>query len=158
MKTTKKDYKLDFATQTLTITAAFAEAADEIGSEEYNLVMKIKADFPNISVVHRTHATPKKYRNKFGVITEHNQYKNLTYDRMERFMCALPNSTEYLEMYYTLREKADEMCLAAPYAAVRAWFEKQFPKYRENPLFYVDNEPEFIDFADILDKAEKKAS
>ncbi len=157
MITTKKDYKLDLAKQTLTITAAFAEAANNPDSKEYRLVRQLQHDFPGLTIERKTHATPKKYKNKFGVITEHNQFKNLTYDRMERFMCALPNSTEYLETYYTVREKADEMCLAAPYAAVRAWFEKQFPKYRENPLFYIENEPEIIDFADILEMSAKKA-
>ena len=155
MITTKKDYKLDLITNTLTITAAFAEAANNPGSKEYRLVRQLQHDFPNLRIEHRTHATPKKYTNSNGRITTHNQYKKLTYKRMEQFMSAIAGGSGYREIYDLLRVSADAVCLS-PYAAVRAWFEKQFPEYWKNPLFYVDNEPEIIDFADILDKAERK--
>ena len=157
MITTKKDYKLDRAAQTLTITAAFDKAYNTIGSDEYKLVKQLQADFPKLRIVHRTHATPKKYTNSNGRITAHNQYKKLTYKRMEQFMSAIAGGSGYREIYDLLRVSADAVCLS-PYAAVRAWFEKQFPEYWKNPLFYVDNKPEIIDFADILDKAEKKAA
>lgn len=157
MITTKKDYKLDLITNTLTITAAFAEAANNPGSKEYRLVRQLQHDFPNLRIEHRTHATPKKYTNSNGRITTHNQYKKLTYKRMEQFMSAIAGGSGYREIYDLLRVSADAVCLS-PYAAVRAWFEKQFPEYWKNPLFYVDKKPEIIDFADILDKAEKKAA
>ena len=89
MITTKKDYKLDLANQTLTITAAFAEAANNPGSKEYRLVRQLQHDFPNLRIEHRTHASPKKYTNSNGRITTHNQYKKLTYGRMEQFMSVI---------------------------------------------------------------------
>ena len=153
-------YKLDLAAQTLTLTAAFAEAANDPTSAEYELVQQFKNDFPRLIIKRQTHRKPKKYKNKNGTITKCNQFKNLTYERMERFMGALPNSAEYLEAYYALREKAEAMC-PSPYSAVSQWFMKQFPKFRTNPLFYIENEAEIIDFADILEKfndESKKAS
>ena len=72
-------------------------------------------------------------------------------------MSALPNGADYLGAYYELREKAEAMC-ASPYAVVSAWFMRQFPKFRKNPLFYLNNQPSIIDFADVVEMAKKKPS
>ena len=74
---------------------------------------------------------------------------------MERFISALPNSDKYMDAYKNGREKAKAMCVS-PYAAVSDWFMRQFPQFRSNPLFYLDNQPEIIDFSVVLDKAKKK--
>ena len=59
--------------------------------------------------------------------------------------------------YPELREKADAMC-ASPYAAVSAWFMKQFPQFRSNPLFYLDNKPKVIPISTVLEMAKAKKS
>lgn len=43
------------------------------------------------------------------------------------------------------------MC-ASPYTVVSAWFMKQFPKFRSNPLFYLGERPAIIDFSAVLRK------
>ena len=68
-------------------------------------------------------------------------------------MNALPEGKKYLDEYNKLKAVAD-ICLS-PYAAIRRWFEAQFPEYRENPLFYVHNSVEVIDFAPILEAAKQ---
>ena len=143
-----RDIVFDAVSNTLTITKAFADKLSDPNSEEFRTFAKIKAENPSVSVHKRTHKTSSGYVN---------QYKKLTYKRMEQFMSAIAGGSGYREIYDLLRVSADAVCLS-PYAAVRAWFEKQFPEYWKNPLFYVDNKPEIIDFADILDKAEKKAA
>ena len=151
-------YKFDVAEQTLTLSAAFAAKANDPTSAEYALVCQFKRDFPNIVVVRKTHATPKRYKNRDGSITERNKNNGLTYERMERFMSALgDDGLDYLEAYFTLREKAEAMC-ASPYSVVSAWFMRQFPKFRSNPLFYLDSAPNIVDFSTILDRAAKKPS
>ena len=40
-----KNYKIDFEKQTVTITKDFAERAENINSEEYNILMKVRKDF-----------------------------------------------------------------------------------------------------------------
>ena len=54
MKTVRKDsvtgYKLDFATNTLTINYKFNKALSDFGSPEYNRYKAILADFPNLTV------------------------------------------------------------------------------------------------------------
>lgn len=152
-------YKLDLAAkpQTLTLSAKFAEAANNPDSDEYKLVRQFQHDFPGLTIERRTHKTPTRYKNSDGSVTYCQKNKKLTYKRMERFMSALPNGADYLSAYWNLREKAEAMC-ASPYSAVIAWFRAQFPEYRKNPLHYLDNQPEVIPFADILEAAKKKAA
>ena len=142
-------FKFDVSKNTLTLSAAFAEAMNNPKSEEYRLVCKFRKDFPSLRVIRKTHASPKS----------NNKHKSLTYERMERFMSALgDDGVDYLEAYFTLRGKAEAMC-ASPYTVVSAWFMKQFPKFRSNPLFYLDERPAIIDFSAVLRTfAEKPAS
>ena len=152
-------YKVDFTKQTLTLSAAFAAKANDTKSEEYALVCQFKRDFPTLRIVHKTHATPKRYKNCDGSITERNKRRGLTYKRMEQYICAVSpkDDTDYLEAFYEVKAKAKAMCVS-PYDAVSKWFVAQFPLYRTNPLFYLENQPEIIDFSAVLDRAAKKPS
>ena len=153
MEKKNNGYKLDLANQTLTITSDFAEAANDIESDEYKLVKQFLADFPHLRIVHRTHGSPKHYNNMDGSKTKRNQFKNLTYKNMEAFMALLPDSEKYLKEYTRIKACAKVMSNSA-YAVTRKWFAKQFPEYRTSPLFYLDNPPEIIDF-DVLLEAQK---
>ena len=139
-------YKFDITKQALTISASFDEAMNDPTSEEYQLVRQFKHDFPRLTIVRKTHKTPTRYHNSDGS----------TYERMERFILALSpkDDTDYLEAFYTVRKMAEAMC-ASPYAVVSEWFMKQFPMYRTNPLFYIDHQPDIIDFSAVLEKAKK---
>ena len=69
---------------------------------------------------------------------------------MEQFMNALPEGTKFLDEYNKLNAVA--VLCPSPYAVIRRWFEAQFPLYRNNPLFYVKNSVEVIDYATVIDK------
>ena len=153
----KNAYVIDFAKQTLTLTAAFVDAANNPENEEYALLCQFQRDFPNLRIVRKKHKTPTRYRNSDGSTTARNKHNNLTYERMERFMNALPDGAEYLTAYCELREKADAMC-ASPYSAVSDWFMRQFPQFRSNPLFYLDNKPKVIPISAIIEAAKAKKS
>lgn len=148
-------YKLDLANKTITITKAFEEAVASGKGKEYELFMKIQKDIPGLTVIHKTHKTPKKYKTKGGEEYSCNQFKNLTYERMEAFMNAIPNSEEYLKAYNFLRYGVGSVQTSC-YTAVRRWFVAQFPEYRKNPLFYLNNEPKVIDFIPFLAEVQKK--
>lgn len=140
----KGTYKMDFASKTLTITKAFADAAAIPESDEYNLLMKFQKDIRGLKIVRKTHKTPTKYKNKVsGETTSRNQFKNLTYENMERFMKALPQREELMTVYTFLRYDAGLVQTSA-YKTVRDWFMAQFPKFRSNPLFYINNTVEVI--------------
>lgn len=144
-------YSMNFAANTITITADFAKALNDPHSAEHKLILQLRKDFPEMQIKNKTHARPKSYRNRNGVRTACNQFKNLTYARMEQFMRALPNSEKYLEEYHFLRETAAAVQHSG-YALVRRWFMEQFPEFRTNPLAYLNSEPEIIDGCEYIRK------
>lgn len=138
-----ESYKMDFATKTLTITKAFEEAAANPTSAEYELLTKFQKDIPNLAIVRKTHKTPSKYHTRDGQVYSCNQYKNLTYENMERFITSIEGHEEYLEVFNSIRNNLG-MVQVNPYSIVRRWFVAQFPKYREAPFFYLNNKVDVI--------------
>ena len=149
-------YKFDFTNNTLTITKAFADKAEtDPESVEYKTLMRFRKDFPNLTIVRKSHKSPKKYQTKSGEVYNCNQYKNLTYANMERFISVLPNSDDLMQVYYYLRYNLGKVQTNA-YKKVREWFVAQFPLYRKDPLFYIKNEVKVIDISQFV--SEQKAS
>ncbi len=144
-----ENYKFDFTTKTLTITKAFADKAEkDPESDENKTILRFQKDFPEMSIRLRTHKTPKKYHTKSGEVYNCNQYKNLSYNKMERFINTLPegeNRDKVKEAYNYLRYSAG-LVQTSTYKIVREWFVAQFPEYRKDPLFYLYNEVVIIDF------------
>ena len=136
-------YKMDFASKTLTLTKAFSDACADPNSEEYKILTHFQRDFPDLKIVRKTHKTPTKYHNASGETTRCNQFKNLTYENMERFISSIKDNDAYMEVYNAIR---NDMGLVQHnrYAIVRSWFAAQFPKYREDPIFYLNNKVDVI--------------
>ena len=134
-----KAYLINFADNTISITADFAKKMNDPESVEYKTIAKIIKDFPKMEIVHRTHRTPTSYKTKSGDVCRCNQFKGLTYERMERFMDALPRAEEYRKQYDFIKETA-----VNPYASTSKWFVAQFPFFRSNPLYYLNSSPEII--------------
>lgn len=155
-------FKMDFTSKTLTLTKAFADAAADPASAEYAILTRFQQDFPDLKIVRKTHKTPTRYNNANGVITHRNQFKNLTYENMERFMNALPESDEKVKFFeaYTFLRYGAGLTQASTYAAVRKWFAAQFPKYRTDPIFYLKNKVEVLteiaSFAAAAEEAKAK--
>jgi len=150
---TIKGYKLDIPSQTLTLTAAFCKAMNNPNSAEYKLYRHFLRDFPNLTVIQKTHSTPAKYRNSNGTETKRNQFRGLSDKRMDTFVAMLPdtdNGRIIRDNYHSLKEKAKTICLS-PSAAVRKWFVNQFPKYKENPLYYLKNDVTPLDISTFLE-------
>lgn len=148
-------FKFDVVSQTLTITADFAKAMNNPSSREYGLVVQLKKDFPNMTISKRSHRTATRYVTKSGEKFNCNQFKNLTYERMERFISALPDSKEYLREFEFVRDYASAVQHSG-YVLVREWFVKQFPEFRKNPLFYLNNVPTLLTGSTVIADAETK--
>ena len=133
-------FVFDAVSRTLTITSKFAEMMNNPTSDEYQLVTQFQKDFPGLRIAKRTHRTPTRYTTKSGETYNRNQFKDLTYDRMEKFMRVLPQGEAYLTEYNTVKEFA-EVVKHNGYPIVRKWFVEQFPEFRKNPLFYLNNSP-----------------
>ena len=144
-----KYYKFDVVNTTLTISSDFESALLNRKSEEYGLFQQLKEDFPTLKIVRRTHATPKAYHTKSGESFRCNQFKNLTYENMERFISALPSSEAYQKEYDFIKNTATKIQHNG-YVLVRKWFTTQFPKFRKNPLFYLTNKPALVSGASLL--------
>ena len=142
-------FKFDVVSQTLTVTANFAEKMNDPESGEYKLVVQFQSDFPNLKIAKRTHKSATSYTTKSGDKFNCNQFKNLTYDRMEKFIKALPKSESYLREYEFVKDFASAIQTNG-YTVVRKWFVAQFPEFRKNPLFYLDNSPKVVDGAEFL--------
>ena len=116
-------YKIDFATNTLTMNYKFHAASQEYGTDENKLVKKILKDFPSLSVVVKAGRDVKTT----------NKNKRLTYANMEKHISAYENSAELLDVFETV--KALSKTAASPYKYVSDWFVEQFPNYDKAPTF-----------------------
>ena len=157
-------FQFDVISQTLTITAQFAKMMNDPESDEYKLVMRFQKDFPNLTITKKTHKSATRYTTKSGEKFNCNQFKNLTYDRMEKFISALPKSESYLREYTFVKDFASAIQHNG-YTLVRKWFVAQFPEFRKNPLFYLSHSPELVSGFQFLDEetagtetVQKKAS
>lgn len=143
-------YKLDVVSKTLTISKAFADAVANPKSAEYKLYTRLMKEIPGLTVVRKSHRTPTSYTSSSGEKFSCNQFKNLKYENMERFMAALPDNEAYFEQYSFLRYSA--ACIQTNrYALVRDWFIAQFPEFRKNPLFYLYNKPVLVRAAEVIE-------
>lgn len=147
-------FQFDVISQTLTITAQFAKMMNDPESDEYKLVMRFQKDFPNLTITKKTHKSATHYTTKSGEKFNCNQFKNLTYDRMEKFISALPKSESYLREYTFVKDFASAIQHNG-YTLVRKWFVAQFPEFRKNPLFYLSHSPELVSGIQFLDEETK---
>ena len=144
-------FVFDVISQTLTITAKFAKMMNDPQSDEYKLVQQFRKDFPNLTIAKKTHKSATHYTTKSGEKFNCNQFKNLTYDRMEKFIKALPKSESYLREYTFVKDFASAIKTNG-YTLVRKWFVAQFPEFRKNPLFYLSHSPELVSGATFLEE------
>lgn len=147
-------YTFNPVAKTLVITAAFAKAMQDINSAEYALYTQLMADIPNLEVIRKTHASPKKCVSKStGEKFNCNQFKNLTYKNMETFIMGLPAAEAYMEEYLFLKNYAAEVQTNG-YTLIRRWFVAQFPKFRTDSLAYLTTQPAVVSAAKVADQYE----
>ncbi len=118
-----KKYKIDHINHSIQLTKAFEEAAARCGSEEYELLRKLRDDFPEMKIVRKPRRTQKK--------AEPN--RNLSYANMELYMSVFANAEELQAQFEIV--KAMSKGQPSPYKYVKDWFVRQFPDYRELPDF-----------------------
>lgn len=116
-----KEYKINFTTNTITISKSFAVAASDPTSAECEKLSKLQAAYPGMRIVHKTHRSPSKA----------NANKGLTYDRMERYIKLHENAAELLVTFVTVKKIAAEQ--KNPYLFTKGWFMQQFPDYGKLP-------------------------
>ena len=113
------NYKMNFATKTLTITKAFAEMAMRPNTAEANLLAQMNTLLPDLKISYKTH------------IGKPHPYKGLTNKRMESYIKLHENADELMETFEAVKAIAETQM--NPHNFVCKWFLKQFPDYKELP-------------------------
>ena len=116
-----RDIKIDYVTNTITVTKVFLEAASTPYSEESITLHSLQQDFPNMRIVTRN--LPRRNIS--------NQYKGLTYKYMRKFISIMDEKNlpvfNRIQLYYEgLYEDS-----ATIYSNVRDWFLKNYPLHKE---------------------------
>ena len=110
-----KPYAIDFTTNTVTVTKKFLEAAQMIGTPEFNTMMQIR----EMGMTIITKAPAKKKNTK------------LTYDKKQKYINLLDEAEKYQAEFE--RVQIESLAYDASYAYVLKWFKKTFPSYGKQP-------------------------
>lgn len=116
-----REYKINFTTNTITVSKSFALAASDPGKPEFETLSKLQAAYPGMRIVHKTHRSPSKA----------NAYKGLTYKRMKGYINLHENATELLDTFEAVKKIAARQ--KNPYLFTKGWFTQQFPDYGKLP-------------------------
>jgi len=116
-----REYKINFTTNTITVSKSFALAASDPSKPEFETLSKLQSAYPGMRIVHKTHRSPSKG----------NAYKGLTYERMKGYINLHENADKLLDKYNAVKEIAATQ--KSPYKFIRNWFMKQFPDYGKLP-------------------------
>lgn len=109
----KTGYNYDAINNTVTISTSFAKKASQVGSAEYDIMLKLRKDYPNLKVVKEE---------KIGKA-------QLTYKTMEEFIRLHRDSAELLNEF--AGAKTLSKFHSMPFTFVKKWFENQFPYFKE---------------------------
>ena len=107
----KTGYTFDPITNILTISAPFAKKASQVGSAEYDIMLKLRKDYPTLKV-QREEKTKKE---------------QLTYKEMEAFINLHRNKVDLLNAFKGAKTLSKFHSM--PYSFVKGWFTKQFPYF-----------------------------
>jgi len=114
----KNGYNFDALNNTLTISASFAKKASKVGSLEYNIILKMRRDFPDLTI--------QREEKKEGK-------KGLSFVQMENFIAMHRDAKELTSLFEKVKKLS---CVQPmPYKYVKTWFEDRFPYYSDQPTF-----------------------
>ena len=116
-----KNYKINMATKTLTITKDFEEKAMIPNSEESKIIEQFRSLCPDLRIAYRTRK-----------VTTKSPFKGLTYERMARYILCHENAGELISLFDAI--KMISLSQPSPYSYVSKWFLRQFPDYRSAPI------------------------
>lgn len=123
MKTARNNgYKIDYTTNTITVTKKFMEEAGIIGTSAFSTMKELRQMGMNITV---KETAPRK-NNK------------ITYAQMVQYISCVENSTLYMAQFNAIREEAKSK--NNPYNRVLEWFNQTFPCFYDMPEFNAKNE------------------
>ena len=139
-----RNIEVNAKNRTIVITKAFAKAASNPCTEEYDLLQKVRRDYPNFKVVVK--ATKQKKETT----------KGLTYEYMEKYIEAHDtDEKEIMAEYRVLRGLDDDLAESMSYAEIKGWFFDTFPAVAD---FHKKREEILARAAQRKEKAAKKVA
>ena len=115
------NYKMNFATKTLTISKEFANKAISCpNSRESQIIEQSRSLCPDLKIAYFTRRA-----------SSCKPYGGLTYTKMENYIKLYENAGELLKMFALVKEVAKIQKSKMKF--VCDWFIKQFPNYEEMP-------------------------
>ncbi len=114
-------YNYNALNNTLTISASFAKKASKVGSPEYCVILKLRRDFPNLTIVQEEKKEGKK---------------SITFAQMEAFIALHRNAKELKAQFEKVKKLSRIQPM--PYKYVKTWFDEHFSYYTEQPTFDAD--------------------
>ena len=142
----KTGYNYDAINNTVTISAPFAKKASQVGSAEYDIMLKLRKDYPNLKVVKEE---------KIGKA-------QLTYKTMEEFINLHHNKDDLKKAFESVKTLSKFHSM--PFTFVKAWFEKTFPYFKDGSYemnaegFIVEVKPQAKELRVVENDAEETAS
>lgn len=110
-------YDFNQQTMTLTVSASFLKKAGKFNSPEYNLIKRLRADHPALTVEVAQKQKSSRAR--------------LTYKQMEGHIQEV--EADVLPLFEKVKKISKVQ--RSPYNYVRAWFENRYPRYTEMVWF-----------------------
>lgn len=114
----KKDYTIDWQTNTITMSKKFAEEANHFGTSAYDLLMDVRSKGFDIVV--------RKREKRRACPTR------VTYKQMENHLSCLNNPDERLQQLHAVMAAAKGQ--KNHYEYVRKWFLENYPNFRDIPV------------------------
>ena len=107
----KNGYNYDAINNTVKISNTFAKKASQVGSEEYEIMLKLRKDYPNLKVIKE----------------EKTGNAQLTYKKMEDFINMHRNKDGLLKAFKSAKTLSKFHSM--PYTFVMKWFNETFPYF-----------------------------
>ena len=118
MATKNTNYKIDWNTNTFTMTKKFAAAANEFNSTEYNILMDVRSK--GFHIVVRQPAERKACPTR------------ITFKQMETILSCMNYADERLEQLHAVMDAGKGQ--KNQYEYVRRWFLRNYPNFHEIPV------------------------
>lgn len=118
----KKNYRIDFAANTVTVTKKFLEEA------ESNITSTAFRDMKALRAMGLTIVVKEMKRAKS---------KHISYEQMVHYISCVENSEFYMARFAAVKNEAASK--NEQYSRVLKWFKKTFPHFNDMPEFTSDN-------------------
>lgn len=117
-----KQYRYNCLTNTLTLSRSFVRQAENVESEEYKFVQRMREEIPGLDIVRQEKQVHRR-----------SKYANLSVKAMKDYISCMRNSDERLA-------ELDSVVSASrgqdhPIRYTREWFLENYPGYNSIPVF-----------------------